>query len=178
MNQSIISIRYAKALMASGSENNCLDALKSDMDLISATIGENPMFRQLLENPVVKPPQKRRVMAELLAKHVHSLTLNFVNLIIHNRREMMLADISRDFIDMYEKTKGIVRARVVSASGMDDLTRQQLQSQLNELFKADVQMTDETNAELLGGFVLRVGDSQYDASLSSALKRMRKTLIV
>jgi F-type H+-transporting ATPase subunit delta len=178
MNQSIISTRYAKALMMAGAENNCLDALKVDMELVGATIRDIQIFRQVLDNPVVKPPQKRKVMGELLEKRIHPLTLNFVYLIIRNRRETLLADVSRDFIDLYEKSKGIKRAHVVTAAGIDESSKQQLQQQLNVLFKADVQMTAEANADLIGGFIFRVGDQQYDASLSSALKRMRKTLTV
>ena len=178
MNQSIISTRYAKSLMKVGDDNRCLDALKDDMELIRATISENPMFRQMVDNPVIKPPQKRRVMAELLEKRVHPMTLNFINLIIHNRRELLLADVARNFIDLYERTKGIKRAHVVSAAGMDNKSKQQMQQQLNILFKADVQMTAETNPDLIGGFILRVGDQQYDASLSSALQRMQKMLKV
>jgi len=178
MNQSIISTRYAKSLMKVGEDHHCQDALKADMELISATIAENEIFRQIIDNPVIKPPQKRKVMTELLEKRVHPLTLSFVSLIIHNRREFLLADVVRDFIDLYEKLKGIKRAHIVSASGIDDLSKQQLQQQLNVLFKADVQLTAETNPDLVGGFILRVGDQQYDASLSSALQRMRKTLKV
>jgi len=178
MNQSIISTRYAKALMMVGTENKCLDALKADMELISGTISENQIFNQILDNPVIKPPQKRKVMAELLGKRVHLLTLNFINLIIRNRREIMLVDVARIFIDLYEKSKGIKRAHVISAIDMDNLLKQQLQQQLNVLLKANVQMTAETNPNLIGGFILRMGDQQFDASLSSALERMQKTLKV
>jgi len=178
MNQSIISTRYAKALMRVGSENKCLDALKSDMELIGVTISENSLFGQILDNPVVKPAQKRRVMGELLEKRVHPMTLNFINTMIHNRREFLLADVSRNFIDQYDKLKGIKRARVVSATGMSETSKKQLQQQLNVLFKADVQMITEEKPELIGGFIFRVGDQQYDASLSSSLKRMQKELTV
>ena len=177
MNQSIIATRYAKALMMVGNDNRCLEALKNDMELLSASISENHMFKQVLDNPVIKPPQKRSVMAELLEKRVHPMTLNFINTIIRNRREPLLADVARDFIDLYEKTKGIKRAHVISATDMNDRAKQQMQQQLNVLFKADIQMTDEVNPDLIGGFILRVGDQQYDASLSSGLERMRKKFI-
>ena len=176
MNQSIISTRYAKSLMKVGEDHQCMDTLKADMELIYTTIGENPLFKQIVENPIIKPPQKRKVMTELLEKRVHPMTLSFINLMIRNRREFLLADVSRNFIDLYEKLKGIKRAHLVSAVGMDDPSKQQLQRQLNVLFKADIQMTTETNPDLIGGFILRVGDQQYDASLSSALQQMRKTL--
>jgi len=178
MNQSIISTRYAKAMMLAGAENQCLDALRNDMELLGATISDNDIFRQVVDNPVIKPPQKRKVMAELFDKRVHPLTLNFISIIIRNRREFLLADVARNYIDLYDKSKGIMRAHAVSASDMDEPSKQRLQRQLNELFKADVRMTAETKPELIGGFTLRVGDRQYDASLSSALKRMRKKLVV
>ena len=176
MNQSIISTRYAKALMMVGADNQCLDALKVDMELLGHTIKENALFEQVLYNPIIRPSQKRNVMAELLKKHVHPMTLNFINTLTHNRREFLLGDIVRDFIDMYEKSKGIKRAHIVSAAGMDEPSKMLLQRQLNDLFNADVQMNTEENPHLIGGFILRVGDMQYDASLSSGLERMRKTL--
>jgi len=178
MNQGIISTRYAKALMMVGAENQCLDAMKVDLELIGTIIHDNQMFRQLLNSPVIKPEKKRKVMNELLEKQVNSsLTLNFISLIIHNRREFLLADIVRDFIDLYEKSKGIKRALVVSAGEIDENAKQQLQRQLNSLFKADVQLTADINPDLIGGFMLRVGDNQYDASLSSGLKRIKKQMI-
>jgi len=177
MNQGIISTRYAKALIKVGCDNNCLDSMKADMELIGGTISENPMFRQILDNPVIKPPQKRRVMSELLEKRIQPLTLNFINIIIHNRREILLADVARNFVDLYEKMKGIKRAHVVSATEMNDETKQKLQSQLKALYKSEVQMSAETNPDLIGGFILRVGDQQYDASLSSGLERLKKKMI-
>ena len=178
MNQGIISTRYAKALMKVGTENQCLDAIKADMELIGATISENQLFRQVLDNPVIKPEQKRKVMIELLEKHVHPLTLNFINIIIHNRREFLLSDVARDFIDHYEKLTGIKRARIVSAAAIDEQSKQLLKQQLNTLFKADVQITTVVNPDLVGGFIFRVGDQQYDASLSSGLERIRKQMVI
>ena len=176
MNKGIISTRYAKALMMAGADNRCLDALKADMELLKAVMKETPVFAQILDNPVIKPSQKRKVIAELLAQQVHPMTINFVNTLIRNRRELLMADVVRDFIDLYEKSKGIRRAHVVAATGMDEQAREQLQQQLNTLLKANVQLTVEENPELIGGFILRAGDRQYDASLSSALKRMKKKM--
>ena len=178
MNQSIISTRYAKALMMVGADNQCLDTLKDDMELLGVTIKENPLFVQALDNPVVKPSQKRKVMSELLEKRVHPMTISLINTMIRNRREFLLADVARNFIDQYEKSKGIKRAHIVSVNGMNESSKKQLQQQLNVLFKADVQMISEENPELIGGFIFRVGDQQYDASLSSGLNRMRKSLTV
>jgi F-type H+-transporting ATPase subunit delta len=177
MNYSIISTRYAKALFLVGTDNQCLDALKADMELLAATVKNNPVFAQVLDNPVIKPPQKRKVMNELLDKKVHPATVNLVSTIIRNRRETMLPDIARSFIDLYHEHRGIKRAHITSAVDLDGQARERLQEQLNTLFKAEVQMETEVNPGLIGGFILRAGDQQYDASLSSALKRMKQALV-
>jgi F-type H+-transporting ATPase subunit delta len=177
MNQGIISARYAKALMMAGAEQNCLDRLKEDMELLGEIIRDNPPFRQMLNIPIIKPPQKRRMMTELLEQRVHPLTLNFINLMIYNRRETLLADAARNFINRYEHSKGIQRAHLISAAELSSQSEQQLQQQLNTLFKTGIQLSTETSPELIGGFILRIGGLQYDASLHSALARMRKRLV-
>ncbi|MDR2036789.1 MAG: ATP synthase F1 subunit delta [Bacteroidales bacterium] len=177
MNNSIVSNRYAKAMFMVGVDHKCLEELRADMALLSVTIKDNPMFVQLLDSPVIKPGQKLRVMGELLQKRVHPLTLNFINILIKNKREIMLSDIAREFAGLYEKHKGIKQAHIISSSVFDEVAKENLRKQLNVMYDADIQLTSEVNPELIGGFILRVDDQQYDASIASSLKRMKKRLI-
>ena len=177
MNNSIISSRYAKALLLIGKEHHCLEALEFDMEFLSALVKDNSVFARVLDNnPVIKPSQKRKVISELLADRVHPMTINFINMTIRNRREFMLPDVARRFVDLYEELKGIKRVRITSAVGLDKETTNRLHDRLNALLKAEVRMVAEVNPDLIGGFILRVGDQQYDASLSANLKRMRKAM--
>ncbi|MDR1864439.1 MAG: ATP synthase F1 subunit delta [Bacteroidales bacterium] len=177
MNNSIISTRYAKALMLVGIEHQCLDALEADMTLLAATVKDNPVFGQLLDSPVIQPVQKHSVMNELLEKKVHPMTLGFVHVLIRNRREIMLPGVARRFIELYEAHRGVKHVRLTSATELDEHTKDALQNKLNALYHADVRMTEEVNPDLIGGFILRVDDRQYDASLASGLKRMKKDLV-
>ncbi len=176
MNNSIIAGRYAKALLMVGQDKQCLDALKADMELLYATIKESADFAHILDNPVVKPHEKVNVMHDLLEKRVHAMTLNFIDMLIKNKREIMLPEIAHRFAELYDEYQGIKRAYIVSAIGLDQKEKDALQKQLNIWFQTNVQMTTEINPDLIGGFVLRVDDQQYDASVSSGLKRMRKKL--
>ncbi|MDR1666515.1 MAG: ATP synthase F1 subunit delta [Bacteroidales bacterium] len=176
MNSSIISTRYAKALLLVGIEHNCLEKIKDDMDLLYVTINENPVFEQLLDSPVVKPVQKHRVMDELLAKKVHPMTVGFIHVLIKNKRDPMLHDITRRFIRLYETHKGIKHARITSAIALDERIEESLVNKLNELCHARVQLTSEVDSGLIGGFILRVDDRQYDASLASSLQRIKKEM--
>lgn len=176
MNYSIIAGRYAKALFLVGTDNDCLEALKADVELLSDTIEKNPSFAHILDSPIIKPEDKRRVMNDLLSKRVHPMTMNFINTLIKNKREIMLPDISRRFIELYEQHKGIVRAHIVSASPLDESSKSRLKKQLDQLFGADVLISAKVQPELIGGFIFKVDDVQYDASISSGLQRMRKQL--
>ena len=173
MNHSIISTRYAKALFMVGKEQKCLESLEADMQLLNTTVSENPNFVSLLDNPVVKPRQKVNAMHSLLEKRVHPMTLQFIDLLIKNKREIMLPDVARRYIGLYEEYKGIKHAHITLAVSPDETSKGNLQKQLNALFNADVRMTTEVNTDIMGGFIVRVGDQQYDASLSSGLKRLR-----
>lgn len=177
MNSSIISTRYAKALLLAGIEHKCLEKIKEDMRLLHLSINENPIFRQLLESPVVKPVQKHKVMDELLTTKIHPMTLCFVHVLIKNKRDPMLHDVTRRFIRLYDTHMGIQHAHITSAIELDDQIKNSLKKKLNELCRADVQLTSEANTSLIGGFILRINDRQYDASLSSSLQRIKKEMV-
>ncbi|MDR1672380.1 MAG: ATP synthase F1 subunit delta [Bacteroidales bacterium] len=177
MNNSIISGRYAKALIQAGIAQNCLDALRDDTTLLIAAIKENLIFRQILISPVIKPSQKHGVMDELLGKRVHAMTLSFIHVLIKNKRDAMLYDIARRFITLYETYKGIKHACIISATTLDERVKNDLRQKLNTAYQADVQLASEVNANLIGGFILRVDDRRYDASLASGLNRMKQKLM-
>ncbi|MDR3094751.1 MAG: ATP synthase F1 subunit delta [Bacteroidales bacterium] len=177
MNTSIISTRYAKALILTGIEQNCIEPLNDDITLLRRTLKENPMFGQILSNPVIKPVQKHKVMDELLTQKVHPITLSFLHVLIRKKRDFLLDDIARRFTELYEVHKGIKHAHITSSTEMDTQANDNLQKKLNELYHADVQLTSDVNAALIGGFILRVDDRRYDASLASGLKRMKNELI-
>ncbi|MDR0814639.1 MAG: ATP synthase F1 subunit delta [Bacteroidales bacterium] len=177
MNTSIISTRYARALILVGIEQNCIEPLNDDITLLRRTLKENPMFGQVLNSPVIKPVQKHKVIDELLAKSVHPMTLSFLHVLIRKKRDIFLDDIARRFTELYEAHKGVKHAHITSSTELDTQVSGGLQKKLNELYHADVQLTSDVNAALIGGFILRVDDRQYDASLASGLKRMKKELI-
>jgi F-type H+-transporting ATPase subunit delta len=176
MNTSIIAGRYAKALFLAGRENRLLDEFKDNASFLYATIKENSDFERLLDDPVIRPDDKRKIMSRLLSQRVHPMVLNFIDILIKNKREALLGDITLRFTRMYEEHKGVKNAQIISAVEMDEAAKRQMQEQLNTLFQADVRITASVNPDIIGGFILRIDDWQYDASISSGLRRMKKEL--
>lgn len=177
MNQSKISVRYAKALFQLALEKNQLEEVRKDILLVSQSLKEYEQFRLFLKSPVVKPSQKHNLMTDLFKNSVTEISLNFLGLLVQNKRENHLEDISRQFLDVYSKYKGIKSALITTAVPLDESIRQNLYQQLSSVYKAEIDLVTHQDASILGGFILKIGDQQYDASIANGLRRMKTALL-
>ncbi len=177
MNESKIAVRYAKAFFELGLEKNQLDKLKKDIETIASAINQHDI-QLLLESPVVKTSKKKILFTKIFKGNIQELSLNFILMITDNKREMHIPAICRNFIDKYRNHKGIKAAKVTTAFAIDDLLKKQIAKVISEVFKSEVELTTAENSDLIGGFVLRVGDQQIDASVSSKLNKIKRELIM
>ncbi|MCK9561544.1 MAG: ATP synthase F1 subunit delta [Bacteroidales bacterium] len=177
MNQSKISVRYAKAFFQHMLEKQKLDAAITDVQLVYNAIQEIHDLQNLLQNPIVKPSQKKIVFDTLLSKKVQAETLRFFYVIIDNSRENLLADILRNFIDMYRSHKGITKVTVTTATKFSSQNTQEITDFISEKFNTKVELHEQIDNQLIGGFVLRINDLQYDASVKSKIKNIKKEML-
>jgi F-type H+-transporting ATPase subunit delta len=176
MNESKISVRYARALYDLVKEDNAMDALRQDMELLSLCIRDISELQYIIHSPVIRVSEKKRIFAEIFKTSFNPLTIKFINLVLEHRREEYLAGISRYFLDLLKTDLGIRSAELVTARPLDDKLRQSVIQFIARKFKARVELSEEVDESLIGGFVLRVGDQQIDASISNKLKRIREEL--
>jgi F-type H+-transporting ATPase subunit delta len=177
MNQSKIAVRYAKALFLSALEKNLLEIVRTDVALINQTIEDSDQFELYLKSPVVKSNQKFKLINEVFSGKINDLSLNFLGILIQNKREDHLIDIARRFNDVYRNYKGIKSASVTTAIPLTDEIKRKLNALLASVYKADIELELKEDNSILGGFVLQVGDQQYDASVLAGLKKMKSTLL-
>lgn len=177
MDQSKIASRYARAFFSLGKEKGQLGLLKEDMDTIGKLYHDSSDFKLLLESPALKTSQKIKLLDSILEGKIQKQTLNFVRLITHNKRETHLPAICRNFIYRYQEDKGIQTAVLTSATPLSDATVKQIRSLLETELKSVVEMNIRVDPGLIGGFVLRVGDKQLDASVLNRLKKIKLTLL-
>lgn len=176
MNQSKIAVRYAKAFFQVAQEKNLLEKLRNDIELIAEICAQDE-FKLLLESPVVKTSRKKDIFSDILNKKVELLTLNFMNMIADNKRESHIPAICRNFIDKYREYKGVKAAKVITAVAMDSKLEEKIRTTIGELFNAEVELVAEENDELIGGFILRVGDQQIDASIANKLRKIEREFL-
>ena len=177
MNLSKISVRYSKALFLASQQKNVLERINDDMLLLYNTCFEIEEFNKLLENPIVSLSTKRKIIEAVFSGNVHELTLSFLYLILKNNREVFLEDIARAFLDLYRKKMGFVSILLTTAIRIDDDLRKKIIKIINVAYKADVEMTESVNKNILGGFKLQIEDKLLDASVSTSLNKLKRELI-
>ena len=175
MNDSRISVRYSRALFQSALEKNILGRINQDMILIK-DICTNPAIKEFLSNPVIRPSKKTEILNDLLAKHVDNLTMSLVDLVVRNGREKYLPAIARVFVHNTMKYNGITESFLTTAEKVDPGIKKEISNLITELFKTKVDLKENIDESVIGGFILRVDDNYIDASVRNKLRKIKKEL--
>jgi F-type H+-transporting ATPase subunit delta len=177
LNESKISVRYAKALYSSAVERNLLEAVKKDIDFLLHLLQNQPRLKELLTSPVVKAKEKGTFLDKIFKDQCNSLTLEFLHLLLKNSREVFLLEICLNFQSLYSKLTGIKSAKLVTAVELDTAQLKQFNQLIQSHFGSKAEVLTSVDANLLGGFILKVEDLQLDASVSTQLKKMKRELV-
>jgi F-type H+-transporting ATPase subunit delta len=178
MNESKIAVRYAKALFLTALDKDILEPVHKDILLIDSIIYQIDNFQIFLSSPVNKPSVKIKFIKQVFAEGlIHEITLSFLNLVVQNNRAAYIPGITRYFIHLYRKHKGIQSAEFVLAAESDEKLNERILKVLKELFKSEIDLQVSVDKSLIGGFILRVEDQQYDASIATALNKMKSKLL-
>lgn len=177
MNYSKVAVRYAKAFYETCVEQNCLETGRADIELLATAIDSIPDFRLFLNDPVTRSSAKIKAMESLLAGKVSVLTVKFVNLVISNKRESDLLSITRNFLHRYKTAKGVSDVTLISAHQMNKAELATITSAVESNYKLKADMKVSVDTELIGGFILRVDDLQFDSSVATKLKNIKNTLL-
>ncbi len=177
MNRSLIADRYAKAVFKLAIEQSELEKAAKDMALLHSFCKEGGTFTELLASPVIKPRHKKDMLHSVLEGHISTISLNFLDLLLTNNREMLLEDIVRRFISLHKEQQGIKAVVLYSAIDLEESYHSQIKKYLEDQFKVPIELTIKTKPELIGGFILTVDGKMADASISSKLKYIKKELL-
>jgi F-type H+-transporting ATPase subunit delta len=169
-----IASRYAKSLLQLAIEKGQVDAAYSDMKFVHATIQSSRELQLLLANPVVKPDTKATIITKIFGSQVQELAGGFMKLLIAKGRESLLMEVAASFVNQVKLHKNITTVDVVSAVALDENTRAKLIALANKMANGTVELHERVDANIIGGFVLRVGDQQVDASVSSEIRDLRR----
>lgn len=177
MDHSAIPVRYAKAFFSSAKEKNLMDTLKTDIQLVAEVCNTSKDFILFLESPIVKTSQKTSVLENIFKDRVKEITLHFLLLITQNKREAYIPAICRNFLELSRKDLNIKSAVLTTAAEVHSTTLKKIEALLAKQLNASIELKTKINPAILGGLVLRLEDSQYDASVATQLKKVKQTLL-
>lgn len=169
-----VSNRYAKALLEYAIEQNRLEEVYADAVLIRDTIKTNQDLSRLLTSPIVKTLVKKNVLEKVFACVTDEVKALF-KLLITNRRLPILYTVAEKFIDQYNTFKNHLTAEVFTAVEMDEQLRKEVLDKVQKLTKnSNVSLVNKVDSNLIGGFILRVGDLQYNASILHKINKLKQ----
>jgi F-type H+-transporting ATPase subunit delta len=175
MNDSKISVRYARALFESALEKKMLDTVYNDMRFILEVSASSEM-KDLLKNPVIPASRKIEILNSALGKSVSSLTMGMINLVVRNGRETHIPAIARAFAKDTLNYKGITEAVLTTAVKIDPKIREQITGLISKISGTKVEMKEVIDKSIIGGFILKIDDSYLDASIRNKLNKIEKEL--
>lgn len=174
MDESAITVRYAKAIFSLAKEKELLLSLKNDTEIISDVCLHSADFIRFLNDPVIKTSEKIRVVNLIFKDKIGELSQNFLELIIRNKREEFIPAIFRNILAFIRKEKNIKTVVLTTAQEMDEALMQKAEEILEKELKTSIELSGRVNPHIIGGVILRIDDKQYDDSIATQLKKMKQ----
>lgn len=177
MSISAIRVRYAKAFFTLAKEKNLLGQLKTDIQGIFDICNQSADFIHLLESPVVTTTKKSELITKIFKSQINPLTLNFLLLIIDNKREVHIPGICRNFLDLTRKDQNIKSAVMITATEINAVTVEKIREIISKELNATIELACQVEPGIIGGLILRIDDKQYDSSVNTQLRKIKQTLL-
>lgn len=170
-----LASRYAKSLIDLAIEKGQLEQVFADMQLLQQICKGNRDFVSLLRSPVVKGDTKTKIVKAITTGKISELTDSFITLLIRKTRESNLPEISAAFINQYKQHKSIHTVSLTTAVPISDTVRTAIIEQVKKASGFDkIELEEKVNEDIIGGFLLQIGDKLVDASIAYDLKAIAK----
>lgn len=171
------AIRYAKAVLSLATDQNTADVVNNDMQLIHNTVAQSKNLKDMLYSPVIGSSVKKSALLEIF-KGINPVTVNLIDTLVANKRTDLLPQVASKFITLLEAQKGNQIATVTTAVPLTDALETKVLAKVKELTGKEAAIKNIVDESILGGFILRVGDTQYNASIANQLSKLKREFTV
>lgn len=164
--------RYAKALLEWTDKEGVLEKVDRDMRVINRTITDSKDLRLLLKSPIVKDDLKLSSLKAIF-KDVDKHTTRMFDVLRSNKRMDLLPSVANSFISLIDARYKISKAVVTTAVPLTPEMKKEVLAKVKEITGQKADLTQKVDEKLIGGFLLRIGDLQYDASILGKLNQLK-----
>ncbi|MBZ4035816.1 ATP synthase F1 subunit delta [Flavobacterium sp. 17A] len=169
------AIRYAKAILDLANSKGVAEAVNNDMKSIANAIETNSELSTFIENPTTKVEVKESALLEVFAD-VNGVTKGLFHLLFENKRFEILKAIALEYNKLFDENNGVEVARVTTAIPMDAALEAKVLAKVATLSDKKITIENIVDPSIIGGFILRIGDKQYNASVANRLQVLKREL--
>ncbi len=173
MQDTIVASRYAKSVLLLAKEQNVLEFMVHDMALFAKVCDENHALVSTLKSPIIQHSKKLTILKKLFEGKVNPITIALFEIISRKNRETYLPQIAKEFGLQYRTMKSILSGTVTTSFPINDELRSQFKGIVSQAYGKEVVLEEMVNKEIIGGFILKVGDRQIDESIKNKLQRLK-----
>lgn len=167
------SVRYAKAVLENASASGSATTINDDMKLVYSTIKDNRELKNFLNNPVIRPEIKLSALSEVFTG-VQKDTQDLFRLLFENKRFEILEEVAAQYIKLFDIQNGVEEAVVITAFPITPELETKVLEKVKEFSTNKVTLNNQVDPSILGGFILRLGDKQYNASVAHKLAELKR----
>lgn len=165
--------RYANSILVLAQERGQVERVREDFQRIQRVCRSNPDFVNMLESPLIKSDKKQSIINEIFDGRFSDIVQTLIEIIVRKKREVYLDDIAERFLFQYDRLNNITRGIIRSAAPLTAAQIEKIKQLVQKEFKTSFELTEVIDKSLIGGFVLDIGDRQFDASIATRLRALK-----
>ncbi len=177
MSHSKVAARYAKSLYSLARSQGSAEAVLADMVTYQKTLKENRALDLTIKSPIIQGSRKQSILDVIFGKSFQNITQAFIRLVVAKGREKDLTEIAKAYIQEDKRQKGISDCEIISAVSLSPELRSQIGLQAEKMAGGKVEITEKVDPSLIGGYILRVHDLEWDASVKTNLSKIREQIL-
>ena len=178
MNDTTIARNYAETLLVLAQRANDLRGWGSLISEVADAMGQNPKLRLFLASPRVSAQDKNAVLGSAFKDRMPRNFLRFLQSLVSHRRQMLIPEIAREYLDLVDAAEGRIHAHVVVARETPDDEKAAIAANLSRLFAKDVIPHLTVDPSIMGGVIVHVGDTVLDGSVKKRLASLKRRMLV
>jgi len=173
MAQSRAAIRYAKAVLALANEQSSASKVNDDMKSIANAVASSKDLSDMLQSPVINLTVKKAALLKVFPD-LNTLSAKLIDTLVDNKRINMLEAVAQKVNVLFDESQGTQIAKVTTAVPLTDELKVKVLAKVKELTGKEAEIQSTVDESILGGFILRVGDIQYNASIANKLDKLKR----
>ncbi|WP_374505903.1 ATP synthase F1 subunit delta [Flavobacterium sp.] len=167
------AIRYAKAILNISNSKGVVEVVNNDMKWIASTINANEELSTFIQSPTTNVESKEKALLEVFSG-VNAVTQGLFHLLFENKRFEILEAVALEYNKLSDEMNGIEVAKVTTAIPMDAALETKVLAKIATLSDKKITIENTVDASIIGGFILRIGDKQYNASVANRLQVLKR----